>query len=51
MKKLVKQADGTYAVQDATIADVLNPMVSLADPQSNALRTISYVAITALFNR
>lgn len=51
MKKLVKQADGTYAVQDATFVDVLNPTISLADPQSNALRAISYVAIAAFFNR
>lgn len=51
MNKLVKGTDNVWSVQTATVTDVLNPTIPLADAQSNLLRIGAYMLIGVLLGK
>lgn len=49
--KLVKQTDGVWAEQPATVTDIIDPTVLLGNSSGNMARAIAYGLIVALLVR
>lgn len=49
--KLIKQADGTWVEQPATLVDVINPTVMLGSSSGSVARAAAYGLIVALLAR